>query len=422
MIICNTSDNFIGNTRTLHSGAVQTVTGKKDSKGYYIHCSVCSLDEELWPKERVYLTLTQWNENKSPCGCSKSPKYKDWQYEVLCKRKASELGYEFLGWGSEWKAQKTKIKLYNPKTGNTWNTTNIQCFIFFDGQDPSLRGSRISKNIRIPDEKHFKDFEKSGVMYDKSNGATRTFIRNEVIKSASGGFSHWDVTCSICSNDEYVQEGVCSGVFTTYQSNLKRGDRPCRCSPTYKYSEGQRVYQLSRILKEESCGKFISLPDNYSSGRDKFKWLCSIYNNENHTCINSFIFAGNRCFNCNRERLMNQVNGFGYYPERAEENDYLYILNFNNCYIKVGRSFNIRERIRNLKRFSGCSNIEILNVFTGKHKNVICIEKYIHSVLREEGYSSDFNWSCELFNTDSYELSLKLADKSILKEHLNGTN
>ena len=53
------------------------------------------------------------------------------------------------------------------------------------------------------------------------------------------------------------------------------------------------------------------------------------------------------------------TNGNGFYPERAEEQDFLYVLNFDDKFIKVGRSFDVDERIKDLKKpsVSGIKNI-----------------------------------------------------------------
>ena len=103
-------------------------------------------------------------------------------------------------------------------------------------------------------------------------------------------------------------------------------------------------------------------------------------------------FRGRRCGGCARDenirRLREDGNGNGYYPERKDETDFLYVLSFNNQFIKVGRSFDIDERIKGLKKpsESGIKKIYKLRIFTATHQEIYDYEQELHSELRERNF------------------------------------
>ena len=103
---------------------------------------------------------------------------------------------------------------------------------------------------------------------------------------------------------------------------------------------------------------------------------------------------------------------YGRYTNRSEEKDFLYILNFGEKYIKVGRSFNIKSRISSLKSESGISDIRVIAVYSSLHKNIYKIEQKIHDELRSNNYDYlSANWSTEIFKNECVELLYKIIGK-----------
>lgn len=116
------------------------------------------------------------------------------------------------------------------------------------------------------------------------------------------------------------------------------------------------------------------------------------------------------------------MQGFcnGYYPERKDEKDHLYTINFNNEYIKVGRSFDIKSRIRGSKgllKMSGMSldQIVVLRILSSTHQKVYDEEQRIHKELTERGfYHEKSTWTVETFDTDAEDVIYKLLEGSNL--------
>lgn len=76
--------------------------------------------------------------------------------------------------------------------------------------------------------------------------------------------------------------------------------------------------------------------------KTRFEYLCPEHGKQNIS-YDSFVNGGSRCGGCAKDL----GNGNGYYPERYEQ-DFLYILDFNGKFIKVGRFFDVDTRIKDV--------------------------------------------------------------------------
>lgn len=413
--------NFIGSKFPTPKGGTLTVTGVAfDENGdikknvttccFSIHCDICNLDVELFPNEFTSYKSSLLK-GQIPCGCSLNPKWSEDQYIVRVKRVCKERGYVFLGWKGDFKGNTTKLSLYNPKNNHTWFSTSIATLLI--GQGDPLEGNERTRLASILcDDEFISYFHEAGFSADYK------FWRSDK-KDSRGYHAYWNYTCKTCSDDEYVKVGICSGIFESHHANLRVGNKPCRCSKSYRWNQEEREYQINKICKEEGL-KFIGWVDEegYKNNSSKLKWFCT----ENHECMTdtkSFI-KGIRCKTCNN--IKNSVIGtfYGYYPERKDEKDYLYVINFNNEYIKVGRSFDIKSRIRSSKgllKMSGMSldQIVILRVLSSTHKKVYDTEQWLHKELTERGfYHEKSTWTVETFDTDAEDTIYKLLEGSDL--------
>lgn len=188
-----------------------------------------------------------------------------------------------------------------------------------------------------------------------------------------------------------------------------------------RWSSHEREQQIYQIFSTEG-GVFSGWVNGYKNSYSRFKWVCR----EGHTCktsINSFLFGNSRCKVCYKEKMKKEGNFYGYFPHRKNEKDYLYIMNFNNKYIKIGRAFDIEKRIN--KRKTGildCSrflrkDIKILQVFTSNHQTVYDTEQWLHEELTDRGFyynKKDGLWSIELFEVDCLQaLNYLLKDVNL---------
>lgn len=420
VMLTKRQQEFIGSQFPTPKGGVLTVVAVIENGGnklvLEIECSICSQDIDLWPKGSIFSYRPNINKGIIPCGCSSRPRWSREQYMTLIHRECNKKGYNFLGIKGDWNGSKTYICLNNPTTGNTWCTTNISSLLTVCVGDPKDSIERVSKLLELNTQLHIADFYKAG--FNKNY----TFWRSDKL-SKKGYTLYWNYTCPICSYDEYVINNVCSGIFETSISSLKEGRLSCRCSTRgHIYSQEQRQYQLTKLCKEEESSfvRWVS-SDGYIRNTSKFIWTCK----EAHVCSTTVAnFLNNqRCKKCHKENQSKLGYLNGYYPHRSEEEDYLYCILFKKGnYIKVGRSFNIEERLKGngglvRKSKHSVGDISILQVRAGKHKDVYQIEQEIHRELTERGfYHHQSKWTIETFDTDCLHVLKELVNSSGLEE------
>lgn len=398
-------DDFIGTTFPTPEGGVLTVVSNNGLKGnkkrYNLTCTICSLDTELFPNS-FKSTKSTLVSGQIPCGCGRGTRWSEYQYNVKVQRKCKEKGYIFHGWKGSFKSSRTKLILENPSTSNIWGTSSIKNFLRGSG-DPTERGW-------VDDVTNIEDFYRAGFTRDYR------FSREKVRKDNKGYYSFWEYACPLCSRDEYVKAGLCSGVFTSHISGLKKGVKSCRCVRNPRWTQEQREYQIQKVCKEEGL-TFLGWEDEKvgykGATTSKLRYICK----KGHTCsqlVSNFLHQKVRCNTCAIEKQKEQGVCYGYYPERTQEPDILYILNFDNQYIKIGRSFRLEERVKELKKTSNVDNIEILEIVNGIHQDIYDLEQFLHSELRDRGFEYDTDWgSTECFDSDSLKLVYKLIDEEI---------
>ena len=149
--------------------------------------------------------------------------------------------------------------------------------------------------------------------------------------------------------------------------------------------------------------------------KTRFEYICKIHGKQN-VCYNDFVNHEARCSGCWKDRQKELGNLYGYYPERKDEQDFLYVLNFNNKFIKVGRSFDVNERIRNLRKpsESGIKKIHKLRIFTATHQEIYDYEQELHTELRSRNFQHYVDWSTECFENDSLFILNKLLDSRLV--------
>ncbi len=104
--------------------------------------------------------------------------------------------------------------------------------------------------------------------------------------------------------------------------------------------------------------------------------------------------------------------------ERKNEKDFLYVLDFDSKFIKVGRSFDVDERMKGLRTKSKVpiKKIHKLRIFTATHQEIYDTEQELHSELRERNFQHYVKWSKECFENDCLYILNKLLDNYGLLE------
>lgn len=186
--------------------------GKSWNKYYILKCATCSQDSELFGEGYFRSVKSVLIKGVIPCGCSKSVKWSIHQYNILCSRKAKELGYTFLGFVGEWRGINTKIKMLCEKHGE-WDTGNTQHLINGERGCPKCKLDTLSVIKRKPDDTMIQSFFDSGSFHPDTK-----FWRSDRLNSR-GCKSYWNLGCPECG--EQVESNG---------TNLQKGAMPCGCS------------------------------------------------------------------------------------------------------------------------------------------------------------------------------------------------
>jgi len=317
-------DDFIGWKSENGILEVIGIAGKQGNITLFkVTCTECSKDPELFPDGYFVSTKGNLVRGKKPCGCAKSPKWKDWQFLILARRAAKDR-FIVHGFSEKFKDKNTKLNLECLKDGHKWIASihNI-----------------VNKRTGCP-----------------------------------------------------------------------------KCYGNAKPTEQEALQKCIDICKEMNYD-VVGFPDGYKNAYSSFEYVCKIHGKQK-VSYNNFVHGGKRCGGCWKDRQKELGNGNGYYPERKDEQDFLYVLNFNNNFIKVGRSFDVNERIRNLRKpsESGIKRIYKLRIFTATHQEIYDLEQELHSELRERNFQYPVIWSTECFEKDSLFILNSLLDSCGLEE------
>jgi hypothetical protein len=130
------------------------------------------------------------------------------------------------------------------------------------------------------------------------------------------------------------------------------------------------------ICKDEGHS-FVSWIYGNNSKYSKFEWLCD-KGHSNKTIAKGFLKLGYRCETCN----------FGYFRRNSNSLDNLYLIRLDNnkeCFIKIGRTFDILKRIDEFKEVGYIATV--LSSVKAKHETIYKLEKKYHEVLNEYQYT-----------------------------------
>lgn len=205
---------------------------------------------------------------------------------------------------------------------------------------------------------------------------------------------------------------VDGNIWTASVYGVIHGGYGCsKCAGLYRQTE-QEAFDKCKIICENNGYTPLGFPDGYKNTRSRFEYSCPVHGKQN-VRYNNFLSRSSKCPDCWNDR---KTNKNGYFPDRIEEQDYLYVLDFDTAFIKVGRSFDIKTRIGNLKRLSKIKNIVKLKIFTGTHQEIYYAEQEILKQLRLSGFQHNLDWTKECFKNNCIGNLYTLLNTANLKE------
>lgn len=194
--------------------------------------------------------------------------------------------------------------------------------------------------------------------------------------------------------------------WTASIHNILNGKGCPKCAGRPEIKEQGALENCITICQKMNY-EVIGFPNGYKNNRSRFEYICPKHGKQSVKYTN-FVNNGTRCGGCWKE----SGNGNGYFPERAEEQDFLYVLNFNDQFIKIGRSFDVDSRIDNLKTpsVSGIENINKFRIFTATHQEIYNYEQEILNELRPK-YQYFCDWTTETLINESLPDLNKILDE-----------
>ena len=141
------AEDFIGWRSPDGKLEVIGIIGKQGSATTFkVTCTECSKDKELFPDGYFVSTKGALVKGVKPCGCSKIPKWKPWQFLILARR-AAKARFIVHGFAEEFKNQRTKLNLECLKDGYKW-TANINSVMVGHGCPMCVLATQNRQNKR----------------------------------------------------------------------------------------------------------------------------------------------------------------------------------------------------------------------------------------------------------------------------------
>lgn len=272
----------------------------------------------------------------------------------LVEEQCRVKNYKLVSYVGKWNNGRTHLELICHKCDCHWSTTCVRTLLKGHGCPSCAETCRVLKST-LPDSHHidkFKSMDKSGTKFDFTKLSSDT----------------WQYKCQVCSQDKYVVDGVCNGVFVSNDANLRSGKFACRCSKTYRWTKAQREYQIKSLLQDQDTLEFVEWETEDHKNNSKVVFNCKIHGLWK-PLLSKFL-VGRRCSGCSS-------SGF-----KSHKDGYLYILRVTSNegdFTGFGVTNNLKNRLathrKNFKRKGYV--ISEMEVFSEKGYNVLEIEKLI---------------------------------------------
>lgn len=260
---------------------VQTKWG---AKLYQVYCEVCATDPELHGNAIFDCTKAFVKMGRCSCACTEKKQWTFNQYQTLINRACKEREFVYEGYVGEWSRSTTKLRIRCLKDGRAWESTSVFHLLSGDGC-PSCKAKGFSDALTPDDDTRIKQFTN-----------TSRFLPGTIF-GRKDNEGNWAYKCPKCSNDEYVREGLCSGVFDTTAAYLAKGTLSCRCSQMFRWTQAQRERQIKQKAEGMEGISFVGWVNKYENCDSRILLKCDKHK-EWECGVSSFIHKGTGCPRC----------------------------------------------------------------------------------------------------------------------------
>lgn len=364
-------------------------------KKFILSCEICSKDQELFPDGTFQITKGHFLSGNCPCNCYNRFVWKEWQQRIRVIRECTKRGYNFLGWSGEYKGSYTRLHLHNPATNNTWKTTSVAKFFMGRG-DPEEGKVRSAKSRELPKETHLESVLEA--FKDDPRDLKFHPLTSKKFK----------VVCNDCKDHVFSLEVSDVSTYFCEVSNLLKGQLCCACNPKYRMNKCETLL-MCEITSQMCTTTFEDFSEEFKNcNNTSATFSCDKCNFIFKRFVGKWLRGNNSCPLC-----IQTCNRNGWYPEKKDDPDTLYVLKFTNGTCKIGRTFNINSR------FSSFPEIENKTFYTGTHRDVYEVEQKILENLKIRGSRLDLGFTKEGFDTFEWDFVIgKIHDSGLLEKIL----
>ena len=227
---------------------------------YTVECSICSQDKELYPSPLVIEKYSA-RRGSAPCGCALIPSWTEYQYKVRIDRVCKAKGYVLEGFVGDKIGNGTYLKLYNPISGNKWESCTARNLLKGRG-DPTIRVEKV------------KDY-----FLNKRGGEVSSILEKHPMRSYMSNIS-WYLSPKSgeakvmvrfdCTNCKTVNN-------TAYTCNMSKGKISCKCKiqPSIfkdKLSRQDNLYIMKDVETDNiKIGRSFNLEDRVRGINNNYK-------------------------------------------------------------------------------------------------------------------------------------------------------
>lgn len=261
----------------------------RDSTGqtrivYALKCHICATDPELFGSAIFNIAKGNLHKGAVPCGCAANPKWSDAQYKIRIQRECESSHCEVVEYKDGSLSSTTKVLLRCPYHNLEWI-----------GQVNHL----LVKGVSCPKCKIYNYREDDAVMiqrfFDSGRFADGTIFARSLQEDKNGNEKLWDYFCPTCSKDEFVEAGLCSGIFTSTSNALRRGIKTCRCALSPHLTKEQQEFRARRAANGQV--EFLGWKDGYNSIKSVLLLECPTHGVQ-EAMFRNFLTNQTKCPEC----------------------------------------------------------------------------------------------------------------------------
>jgi len=261
------------------------------NKVYTVKCTKCAEDTELFADATFRMVKGNILRGSVPCGCAIQRNWEPWQYKVRATRAAKSLNFTILDYCEELVKSDTDVVVECETCKKVWTKRVASLLMGYGCLHCKNKAAGVV--LTKPENVVITEFVESGAFVPGT-----TFSKTEPQLYGGRLRALWEVICPLCSSDEFVRAGLCSGVFVSDSHNLRSGKLPCRCSTKYRWTKEQREYQVRKVCERSQLYKFVGwLGGVYKNAYSRVVMQCSDHG-EYSVGVSGFVAQGTRCPDC----------------------------------------------------------------------------------------------------------------------------